>query len=45
MPTNEIADCNVEPCRKGAFKLAQTELFSEDALSIGLHSAQGFKKK
>ena len=34
MMTSQIADRLVELCRKGEFGAAQTELFSEDAISI-----------
>jgi len=34
MMTTQIADRLVELCRKGEFEAAQTELYSEDAVSI-----------
>jgi hypothetical protein len=34
MTTHQIADRLVELCRQGQFEAAQTELFSEDAVSI-----------
>jgi len=34
MTTSQIADRLVELCRQGQFEAAQTELFSEDAISI-----------
>jgi hypothetical protein len=34
MMTTQVADRLVELCRKGQFEAAQTELFSDDAISI-----------
>ena len=45
MTTQEIANRLVEQCRKGDFEGAQTELFSEDALSIEPFASPAFEKE
>lgn len=40
MMTSQIADRLVELCRKGEFEAAQTELYSDDAVSIEPDGAQ-----
>ncbi|MBV9960998.1 MAG: nuclear transport factor 2 family protein [Parafilimonas sp.] len=45
MTTEEIADRLVELCRKGDFAAAQSELFSDDAVSIEQHSTPEFGKE
>ncbi|MEO6221460.1 MAG: nuclear transport factor 2 family protein [Ginsengibacter sp.] len=45
MTTQEIASKLVEICRKGDFEKAQTELFSNDAMSIEPHATPAFAKE
>ncbi len=45
MTTQQIADRLVELCRQGDFATAQTELFSEDAVSIEPEASAGFEKE
>lgn len=45
MTTSEIASRLVELCRKADFGTAQTELFSEDALSIEPYATPDFEKE
>lgn len=45
MTTQEIANRLVELCRKGDFEAAQTDLFSEDAMSIEPYATPAFEKE
>lgn len=45
MTTNEIAKRLVELCRKGDFEKAQTELFSDNAVSIEPQDSPAFAKE
>ena len=45
MTTQQIADRLIELCRMGDFEKAQTELFSEDALSIEPQASPAFEKE
>lgn len=45
MTTKEIADKLTEHCRKGDFEKAQTELFSDDAVSIEPEASPAFAKE
>ena len=45
MTTQEIANRLVELCRKGDFEAAQTDLFSEDAMSIEAFATPAFEKE
>ena len=45
MTTQEIANRLVELCRKGDFETAQTDLFSEDAMSIEPYATPAFEKE
>jgi ketosteroid isomerase-like protein len=45
MTTLEIANKLVELCRKGDFEKAQSELFSNDAVSIEQHATPAFEKE
>ena len=45
MTTHEIANLLVEFCRKGDFESAQTELFSQDAVSIEPYATPAFPKE
>ena len=45
MTTKEVADRLVELCRKGDFETAQSELFSEDAVSVEAHPTPAFDKE
>jgi ketosteroid isomerase-like protein len=45
MTTQEIANRLAELCRKGDFDNAQSELFSEDAVSIEPYSTPAFEKE
>jgi ketosteroid isomerase-like protein len=45
MTTKEIADRLVELCRKGKWRQAQEELYSQDAVSIEAEETPGFAKE
>lgn len=45
MNTQEIANRLVELCRQGDFEKAQTELYSQDAVSIEPEAGYGFEKE
>jgi ketosteroid isomerase-like protein len=45
MTTQEIANRLVELCRKGDFEAAQTDLFSDDAVSIEPYATPAFEKE
>lgn len=45
MSTQQIADRLVELCRKGEFEAAQTELYSENAVSIEPFETPAFAKE
>ena len=45
MNTQEIANKLVEHCRKGDFEKAQSELFSDDAVSIEPYATPAFEKE
>jgi len=45
MTTQEIANRLVELCRKGDFEAAQTDLFSEYAMSIEAFATPAFEKE
>jgi ketosteroid isomerase-like protein len=45
MTTKEIADRLVELCKKGDFETAQSELFSEEAVSIEPYASPAFEKE
>jgi ketosteroid isomerase-like protein len=45
MTTQEIANRLVEFCQKGAFKKAQSELYSDDAISIEPYATPEFAKE
>ena len=45
MTTKEIASRLVELCRKGDFEKVQTDLFSEDAISIEPYATPDFEKE
>jgi hypothetical protein len=45
MTTNQIATRLIELCRQGKWEEAQTELFSNDAVSIEPYSTPAFEKE
>lgn len=45
MTIEQIANRLIELCRKGDFETAQTELFSNDAISIEPYETPAFKKE
>jgi hypothetical protein len=45
MTTQEIANRLVELCRNGEFEKAQTDLFSDDAMSIEPYATPAFEKE